>query len=117
MCIAKIFLTAGLAALLFTMGCAERQLVNNPSTATIDIAKTPADHEAIAKTYEDEAARVSKEADTHQELARIYKGTTRGAYATMSGHCAALAKEYRAAAKENIELAALQHQLAKEAAQ
>ncbi len=117
MCIAKIFLTAGLAALLLTMGCAERQLVSNPSDVTIDIAKTPGEHEAIAKTYEDEAARVSKEADTHQELARIYKGTTRGAYATMSGHCAALAKAYRAAAKENLELASVQHELAKAAAQ
>ena len=116
MCIAKPFLTAGLAALLLTMGCVDRKLVNSPSAATIEIATTPADHEAFAKTYEDEAARVSKEADAYQDLARIYNGTTKGSYATMSGHCAALAKEYRAAARENLELATLQHELAKEAA-
>jgi len=116
MCSSKIFLTAGLAALLLTAGCAEHPVVDNPSAATIDSAKTAADHEAVAKAYEDEAARLSKEADTHQELARNYKNTTNVAKASMGGHCAALAKEYRAAAQENLELAAIQHELAKEAA-
>jgi hypothetical protein len=115
MCNVKMVLTAGLAALLLAAGCAEHPVVDNPSAAAIESAKTPADHEALAKAYEDEAARLSKEADTHEEIARIYKNTI-GAKAAMGGHCAALAKEYRAAAKENRELATIQHELAKEAA-
>jgi hypothetical protein len=111
-----IVLTAGVAALLLTVGCAEHPVVDNPSAATIESAKTPADHEAIAKAYEEEATRLSKEADTHEELARMYKNAI-GAKGAMGGHCAALAKEYRAAAKENLELAGNQHEMAKEAAQ
>jgi hypothetical protein len=114
MCSSKIFLTAGLLALLLTMGCAEHPVVNDPSAATIDTAKTPAEHEAVAKAYENEAARLSKEADTHQELANLYKDTSRNA--GMGRHCAALEKEDRAAAKENLELAAIQHEMAKQAA-
>jgi hypothetical protein len=110
----KLSLSVGLAALLLTAGCAEHPLLNNPSAATIDAAETPAEHEAVAKSYEDEARRLSKEADTHQELANLYKPTSRNA--GMGVHCAALEKEYRAASRENLELAAIQHELAKEAA-
>ncbi len=107
----RILPTVGLAALLLTAGCAEHPVRNDPSAATIYTATTRADHEAIAKAYESEATRLSKEADKHQELANLFKETSRNA--GMHFHCAALGKEYRAAAKENLELAAIQHELAK----
>jgi hypothetical protein len=79
-------------------------------------AKTPADHEAIAAYYENEAQKA------HQEHAEHLK--RRDSYATIPvlktktgavDHCNTIAKKYADIAKEDEALAKLHHDLAKTA--
>ena len=82
--------------------------------AQIAAAKTPADHEAIAKAYDAEAATAEATANEHETMARTYKvgGSPKGTYAEMVRHCARLAKSYREAATEYRALAAEHRKLA-----
>lgn len=75
--------------------------------AQIAAAKTPADHEAIAKAYESKALAAEADAKGHEAMARTYKvgGTPKGNSAAMAGHCDRLVKSYRAAATEYRALA------------
>ena len=78
------------------------------TSAQIEAAKTPADHEAIAASFEQEAVRLEALAKEHDKMAKTYQGTSskRGiASASMHAHCANLAKKYREAAQENRDLA------------
>ncbi len=84
--------------------------------AVIAAAKTAADHEAIAKTYDAEAVRLEQEAQTQAELARIY-----GTYASpkfysaaMEKQCKQLARDLKASAALNRDLAALHRKVATE---
>ena len=111
----KTFLTAGLAALILTAAPAAFSTADNsPVTAAqIEAAKTPAEHEAIAKIYEDEAASLTRKSEMHGEMAKNYRLGGKPFMAAQAKHCAALEKDYKAAATQNLELAAIHHQLAK----
>ncbi len=111
------FLLTGVALLawMITPALAAPEAVVTP--AAIAAAKTPADHEAIAQTYDTEAARLEKEAQTQAELAKIY-----GSYsapklysASMEKQCKELARDLKASAALNRELAALHRKIATEA--
>jgi hypothetical protein len=84
----------------------------------IESARTKADHEALAAHYEQEAKALQDKAAEHETMAQKYQ---RGAYGktatTMIQHCEFLARTYRGAAKENLELAKEHHELAKAAPQ
>lgn len=83
--------------------------------AQISSAKTHADHEAIAKSYEDEAAELSAKAAMHAKMAASYRTTgvmTHSHYAGLATHCEALVRELNAAAQQSRELAAAHHKLA-----
>ncbi len=84
--------------------------------AVIASAKTAADHEAIAKTYDAEAVRLEQEAQAQAELAKIY-----GTYASpklysaaMEKQCKELARDLKASAALNRDLAALHRKVATE---
>ncbi len=84
--------------------------------AAIAAAKTPSDHEAIAKAFDDEAAKLEREAERHQNAAETYGQP--GGKPWMKGqakHCDAVAKDLRAAAKEDRALAAEHRKMAKQA--
>ena len=93
-----------------------------PGSATADVteaqvaaAKTPADHEAIAKAYDAEAATAEAKAKAHEGMARTYGaggGAPKASSAAMVGHCDRLMKEYSAAAVEYRALAAEHRKLA-----
>ncbi len=87
-----------------------------PDPATIAAAKTPADHEAIAKAYEEEAASLDKLAAMHKNLGETY-GQPGGKpwQASQSKHCASVATELAAAAKNERALAAEHRKMAKTA--
>ncbi len=82
----------------------------------IENARTKADHQALAAHYEQEAQALQDKAAAHETMAQTYQ---RGAYGktgtTLSGHCEFLARTYREAAKENLELAKEHHKLAETA--
>src|SRR3569832_2129748 len=64
-------LSAGLVAVALS-GSAWAADTDPLDTVKIQAAKTPADHEAIAKAYEAEAARLEKMAGMHKGLAETY---------------------------------------------
>jgi hypothetical protein len=69
----------------------------------VKLPQTPADHEALAKSYKDQAAQYKKVGDEHRAMAAAYKKTiampeTKGGaknpwLVKMEKHCAQLAKD------------------------
>jgi len=85
-----------------------------PTAAQISAAKTPADHEALAKAYESEAKSLEKLAARHKDLGQTY-GTPGGKpwQAGQAKHCDSVASDLEAAAKEERALAEEHHKMAK----
>jgi hypothetical protein len=113
----RTFLTAGLTALVLTAASAAYSAPDsNPVTAAqIEAAKTPAEHETIAKLFEDEAASLTKKSKMHGEMAKNFSSPGGKPFmAAQARHCAALEKDYKAAARQNLELAAIHHKMAKD---
>lgn len=110
-------LAMGLAALMLAPAAAAYAGSDEPvSAAQIESANTPADHEAIAKFFEDEAASLAKKSAMHARMATRVNPRAGNAFrVAQAKHCAALEKDYMAAAKQNLDLAAIHHQMAKEA--
>ena len=81
--------------------------------AQITAAKTAADHETIAKAYEDEAAELDRKVKMHEQLTDSYKNN--GKMVGPAKHCDALVMDFKAAAKESRSLAAEHHKLAQQA--
>ena len=85
------------------------------TAAQISAAKTAADHEAIAKAYDEEAADLASKAEMHQTMADAYKFGGKPYLTGQPKHCVRLVKELKAAAAETRALASDHHKLAKEA--
>ena len=85
-----------------------------PTPAEIAAAKTPADHEALAKAYDDEATSLEKLAARHKDLSNTY-GQPGGKpwQPAMSKHCSSVASELAEAAKNERALAAEHRKMAK----
>ena len=79
-------------------------------------AKTKADHEALAAQFEQEAKALQAQADEHKAMAKAYsQNPALEAKRGLVTHCNRLAEKYAEAAKEDIALAKLHHQLAEKA--
>ena len=109
-------LGAGTLALMLSIGA---RAEGDPAVdaASIAAAKTAAEHEAIARDYEAEAAIAKGRVTAHESMARIYRlgGTPKASHTARTArirHCDRLVKQYRSTAEENIELAALHRQMA-----
>ena len=89
------------------------------TTAEIAAAKTPADHEAIAKQYDAEAAAAEARAKEHEMMVQTYavaaNGPKNAGAKSMVGHCKNLVKEYKEAATNYKALAADHRKMAAEA--
>ena len=85
----------------------------------IENAKTKADHEAIAKHYEDEAKTYQAKAEEHKKMERSYQimSQGKGGVKGFVAHCKKLVTQYEELAKEDLELAKLHRQFAEQAAQ
>ena len=108
-------LSAGVVALMLSSGAWASE-DHHVDAAQIAAAKTPGDHEAIAKSYDAEAIAADEKAAAHEAMARTYRvgGAPKGNHRAMAGHCNRLVKLYRSVAKENRLLAAGHRQMAKE---
>jgi hypothetical protein len=87
------------------------------TAAQIEAAQAPADHEAIAKAFDDEATRLDGKAKEHEQMANAYRSaaTKKGPdTAAMGAHCLKLAKQYADAADENRALAVAHRTMAKD---
>ena len=112
---ARSLLAASVASFSIAAATVAVGAPGSPSDAAALLsAKTPAEHEATAKAFEEEAAALEKKATSHADLAKAYGAPgLKPAQTAMARHCMALEKEYHAAAKENLALADLEHKLAK----
>ncbi len=81
----------------------------------IENAKTPADHEAIAKYYDQQEAKADEQVKWHQKLLNAYKTNPR--FSTMQMHCSRLVDVYKNEAKEDRKLAHEHREMAKAAAE
>ena len=82
-------------------------------------AKTAADHEAIAKHYEAQAAEAKKNAELHREMASTYTsgGTSigKGTTTNFPQHCQNLVKAYDDEASHYTAMAQAHREIAKSA--
>jgi hypothetical protein len=113
-----MMLSAGTVALMLSSG-AWASGAEHVDSAQIAAAKTTADHEAIAKSYDAEAVAADAKATAHESMAKTYRtgGAPKGsntAHTAMAGHCEKLVKQYRGVAEENRLLAAAHRQMAKD---
>lgn len=83
--------------------------------AMISAAKTPADHEAIAAYYDQEAKTASDKAALHRRMGEDYRKLpgSLSAKTHLYQHCEGLVKIYTSQAKEFTEMAAMHRELAK----
>lgn len=82
----------------------------------IESAKSKADQEALAAQYEQEAKELQAKAEEHKEMAKAYsRNPAMEVKHGLVTHCEKLAREYAEAAKEDLALAKLHHQLAEKA--
>jgi hypothetical protein len=107
-------LTVSIATLGLSLGALSATAAV-PSPATITAAKTPAEHEAIAKAYEEEAKALEKMAAKHKDLGQTYTQQAGGKapQASQAKHCDSVAADLEAAAKEERALAEEHHKMAK----
>jgi hypothetical protein len=96
------------------LACGIPAIADIPDVVTITAAKTPADHEAIAKAYESEAASLEKMAAMHKNLGETYSSQAGGKalHAAQAKHCDSVASDLAAAAKEERALAAEHRKMA-----
>jgi hypothetical protein len=82
----------------------------------VQAAKTPADHEAIAKYYDGQAAEARKKAAEHKRMGDSYRGSSTGkagSPSSMPYHCDALSKAFESQAAEYEGMAQTHRDLAK----
>lgn len=108
-------LAGGIAALAL-IGVAGAAPGDPVTQAQIEAARTPEQHEAIARAYDEEAASVEQRAERHAKMAQTYRGAYgKGGRASMASHCERLEKDFRNAAGAYRELAKEHRQMAAQA--
>ena len=109
------------AAALFTVGLSLPTSyavgADTDITDRVENAKTAADHEAIAKYYDGEAADAKKRADVRRKMAKTYSvggGIGKGiGPVPFPQHCQAIAKDADDEASHYTAMAEMHRQLAK----
>jgi len=119
---AIILLAAGLvllaAAGLPTMRAGAQQTVvtDDNLDQMIASAKAPADHEAIAAFYKQQAADAKKKAELHRSTAETYRKLKMGKPVDMAHMCDGIAAMWDKIATDNLKLAKAHEHMAKAAA-
>ncbi|GAB4366126.1 MAG: hypothetical protein Kow0060_23690 [Methylohalobius crimeensis] len=105
-----------LGALLAVGACAEKTVRSEgeamlPLEQAVELASTPAEHEAVAARYEEEAERLRKLARRHERLAKTYAMTDNPKIAGDSArHCRNIVRQLQQAAEEMQSLARMHRQ-------
>ncbi|ASF48209.1 hypothetical protein [Methylovulum psychrotolerans] len=110
--------TTHLIALLLTLGlltaCAEMNPHPMDMSQALQSASSKADHQALAKHYDEAAAEMQLKVDEHKKLLSQYesKGYLYGRQAEdFKAHCQRLVDIYENAAQENLSMAKLHRQM------
>ncbi len=118
----KLIATVSILGTLLALGaCADRaaRRGHNHGTAAMSLeqaveqASTPAEHEAVAARYEQEAKRLLDLARRHERLAQTYAMTDNPKMAGDSArHCRNIARRAREAAEDMQSLAKIHREMA-----
>jgi hypothetical protein len=82
----------------------------------IEMASTPAEHQAVARHYTAKAEEARQEMRRHERMAQAYTGSKTSNPQRMRNHCLELVKKYQEVAAEYDELAKLHEEEAGNAA-
>jgi hypothetical protein len=115
----KRYIFAFLLASMLPMGTIHAQ--QSPPTgseltaAQVESARSSADHEAIARSLDDEAVALERKAKSHAAMERLYRGggTPKANSVAMAAHCKRMVSDYRSAAAGARALAAEHRAVAK----
>lgn len=108
------FLITLLLALGLLTACAEMNPHPMDMSAAVQKAETKADHEALAKHYEEAAAEMQLKVDEHKKLLSQYeaKSYLYGRQAqSFRDHCQGLVNAYEKAAEANRAMAEMHRQM------
>ncbi len=108
------FLITLLLALGLLTACAEMNPHPMDMSQAVQSATTKADHEALAKHYEEAAAEMQLKVDEHKKLLSQYeaKGYLYGRQAqSFRDHCEVLINAYEKAAEANRAMAEMHRQM------
>ena len=110
--LAKTVVLVGLC--VFAPGLVSAAPPADVTPAQVNAARTAADHEAIAASYDAEASAAEEKAKGHDMMAKAYRGggSPKSSPLAMVSHCESLASDYRSAAKEYRLLAEEHRKLA-----
>lgn len=101
-----------LGAVLLSPGLAAGEETGSLEQIVVEMAKTPADHAALAEYYRARAEKARADMRRHESMRRVYgRGKQRSGAA--SSHCQRLSESYGAMASEYDELAKLHDAQAK----
>jgi hypothetical protein len=108
-------LAGGLTALAF-IAAAPASAGDVVTQAQIEAATTAAQHEAIARSYDEEATAAELQAKSHAKMAQTYRlaSSSKIPRESMANHCSRLEKDYRDAADEYRSMAAEHRKMAAE---
>jgi Skp family chaperone for outer membrane proteins len=110
-----ILIAVGLLSLLTS--CAQMNPHPMDMTQAIQNAKTPADHNALAKHYEDAAKEMQSKLQEHKKMLETYEANTShyGRQALdLQAHCRNLINSYEQAVKGNMDMANAHRKMATE---
>ena len=110
-------LLAGGFAALALVGATAAMAGEVVTQAQIEAASSAAQHEALARSYDEEAAAAEMKANSHGKMAQTYRlaSSSKMPDSAMANHCTRLESDYRDAADEYRSLAALHRQMAAQA--
>lgn len=112
-----VMMSASLAALALSTGTWAGD-AHKLEPAWVGAAKTPGQHEAVAKAYDAEALGFEKKAAMHKNLAETYAAPGGKPWqAAQAKHCDSVAVSLTTAAQEDRALAAEHRKMAQEATQ
>jgi hypothetical protein len=107
-------LTAMLLVAGLLVACSEMNPHPMDMTQAVQSATTKADHEALAKHYEEAAKDLQLKVDEHKKLLSQYqsKSNIYGKQAdSLISHCRVLINAYEKAAEANLSMAAMHRQM------
>ena len=114
----KTLISLALVASLGLFGACSINPHSMDMTQAVQSARTPSDHENLAKHYQDSAKEMQAKVDEHKKLLAQYE-VNKGLYgkqaSTLISHCQGLIRIYEQAAKENVAMADAHRQMAAEA--
>lgn len=102
------------------LAAVSRAATDMPMDSMVSGASSKADHEKLAKRYDEEAATARSTSEMHQRMAERYQrgsgvgiGKAQGtALEALARHCRSLAERYKAVAEDYAALAAMERELA-----